>query len=142
MWLVKHHQTWRKQALTKGIRATLFAHIGCGVGKIIVWLWYCCGKWRGKIFDTFYIQQITDPAHYQYPYQWSLNTGLWWSYVFSSSSLLSNGQIIRLVGAKKSGIYCLIIIGLLIYWSVRFAGKAVPTDAASLQDTADVIKGF
>ena len=95
-----------------------------------------------KSLVLFYIQQITDPAHYQYAISMITQYRTLMVICLFIIFLIIYGQIIRLVGAKKGGIYCLIIIGLLIYWSVRFAGKAVPTDAASLQDTADVIKGF
>ena len=43
---------------------------------------------------------------------------------------------------KKGWIACLVIIAALVYWAEGFAAKGIPTDATSLQDTADVIKGF
>jgi len=95
-----------------------------------------------KSLVAFYIQAITDPAHYQYAIAMVTQYRILMVICLFIIFLIICGQIIRLVGMKKGGIYCLVIIGALIYWSAGFAAKGVPTDAASLQDTADVIKGF
>ena len=95
-----------------------------------------------KSLVVFYIQQITDPVHYQYAVSMITQYRTLMVVCLFIIFLIICGQIIRLIGLKKAWIYCLVIIGLLIYWSVRFAGKVVPSDAAALQDTADVIKGF
>jgi SP family xylose:H+ symportor-like MFS transporter len=91
---------------------------------------------------AFYIQAITDPAHYQYAVAMVTQYRTLMVIVLFIIFLIICGQIIRLVGIKKGGIACLVIIGLLILWATGFTGKPVPTDAASLQDVADVIKGF
>src|SRR5665213_685971 len=95
-----------------------------------------------KSLVAFYIQAITDPAHYQYAIAMISQYRVLMTVCLFIIFLIICGQIIRLVGAKKGAISCLIIIAILIYWSVGFIGKAIPSDAASLQDAADVIKGF
>ena len=95
-----------------------------------------------KSLVAFYIQAITDPAHYQYAITMISQYRILMTICLFIIFLIICGQIIRLVGAKRGGISCLAIIAILIYWSVGFLGKAIPTDAASLQDAADVIKGF
>ena len=95
-----------------------------------------------KSLVAFYIEKITDPSYYQYAVSMITQYRTLMIVVLFIVFLIICGQIIRLTGLKKAALYCIIIIGLLIYWSVRFAGKAIPSDAASLQDTADVIKGF
>ncbi|HUZ59795.1 MAG TPA: D-xylose transporter XylE [Hanamia sp.] len=95
-----------------------------------------------KSLVAFYIQAITDPAHYQYAIAMISQYRILMTVCLFIIFLIICGQIIRLVGAKKGGISCLIIIAILIYWSVGFIGKAIPSDTASLQDAADVIKGF
>ena len=95
-----------------------------------------------KSLVAFYIQAITDPAHYQYAIAMISQYRILMTIFLFTIFLIICGQIIRLVGAKKGGISCLIIIAILIYWSVGFIGKAIPTESASLQDAADVIKGF
>jgi len=95
-----------------------------------------------KSLVAFYIQAITDPAHYQYAVAMVTQYRTLMVIVLFIIFLIICGQIIRLVGLKKGGIACLVIIGLLILWATGFTGKPVPTDAASLQDVADVIKGF
>ncbi|MDQ2720903.1 MAG: D-xylose transporter XylE [Bacteroidota bacterium] len=95
-----------------------------------------------KSLVAFYIQAITDPSHYQYAVSMISQYRTLMVIVLFIIFLIICGQIIRLIGVKKGGIYCLIIIGALIFWAARFAGKPVPADAASLQNTADVIKGF
>ena len=95
-----------------------------------------------KSLVAFYIQAITDPAHYQYAIEMISQYRILMTICLFIIFLIICGQIIRLVGAKKGGISFVVIIGILIYWSVGFIGKAIPTESASLQDAADVIKGF
>ena len=51
-------------------------------------------------------------------------------------------QIVRLLGAKKGAITVGLMLRLVIIWIVSFLRKAIPTDPAELQATADVLKGF
>jgi len=95
-----------------------------------------------KSLVAFYIQAITDPAHYQYAIAMVNQYRILMVICLFIIFLIICGQIVRLVGMKKGWIYCLVIISALVYWSAGFAAKGVPADAASLQDTADVIKGF
>jgi SP family xylose:H+ symportor-like MFS transporter len=95
-----------------------------------------------KSLVAFYIQQITDPSHYPYAVSMITQYRTLMIVVLFIVFLIICGQIIRLTGLKKGALSCIVIIGLLTYWSSGFAARAVPTDPASLQDTADVIKGF
>lgn len=95
-----------------------------------------------KSLVAFYIQAITDPLHYQYAVAMITQYRALMVIVLFIIFLIICGQIIRLVGMKKAWIACLVIIAALVYWAEGFAAKAIPTDAISLQDTADVIKGF
>jgi SP family xylose:H+ symportor-like MFS transporter len=95
-----------------------------------------------KSLVVFYIQAITDPVHYQYAVAMVNQYRILMIICLFIIFLIICGQIVRLIGMKKAWIYCLVIISALVYWSAGFAAKGVPTDAAALQDTADVIKGF
>lgn len=95
-----------------------------------------------KSLVAFYIQNITDPAHYQYAISMVTQYRILMILVLYAIFLIISGQIIRLVGIKKGGIAGLIIIALLSFWAVGFGAKPVPADPAALQDIADVIKGF
>jgi SP family xylose:H+ symportor-like MFS transporter len=95
-----------------------------------------------KSLVAFYIQAITDPSHYQYAVAMITQYRVLMVIVLFIIFLIICGQILRLVGVKKGGIFCLVFIAALIYWAAGFAARPVPTDAVSLQDTADVIKGF
>jgi SP family xylose:H+ symportor-like MFS transporter len=95
-----------------------------------------------KSLVAFYIQAITDPSHYQYAVAMIHQYRALMVIVLFIIFLIVCGQILRVVGMKKGGIWCLVIIAALVYWAAGFAAKAIPADVASLQDTADVIKGF
>ncbi len=95
-----------------------------------------------KSLVAFYIQAITDPSHYQYAVSMITQYRALMVIVLFIVFLIICAQIIRLVGMKKAWIACLVIIAALIYWAEGFAAKPIPTDATSLQDVADVIKGF
>jgi len=53
-----------------------------------------------------------------------------------------SAQVVRLLGVKKGAITVGVMFLLVILWAVRFLSKAIPTDQAELQATADVLKGF
>jgi len=95
-----------------------------------------------KSLVAFYIQAITDPSHYQYAISMIRQYRELMVIVLLIIFLIISGQIIRLVGLKKGGIWCLVIIAAVVYWATGFLAKAIPTEASALQDTADVIKGF
>lgn len=95
-----------------------------------------------KSLVAFYIQAITDPLHYQYAVSMVTQYRTLMVIVLFIIFLIICGQIIRLAGTKKSGIFCIVIIGGITFWSAGFLAKPVPSNAASLQDTANVIKGF
>lgn len=95
-----------------------------------------------KSLVAFYIQAITDPGHYQYAIAMVNQYRILMVICLFIIFLIICGQIVRLIGMRKAWIYCLVIIAALVYWSAGFAAKGMPSDAAGLQDTADVIKGF
>ena len=95
-----------------------------------------------KSLVAFYIQSITDSSHHQYAVSMITQYRTLMIVVLFIIFLIISGQIIRLVGIKKGGITGLIIIAILSFWSVGFAGNAVPTDTTGLQDIANAIKGF
>jgi SP family xylose:H+ symportor-like MFS transporter len=51
-------------------------------------------------------------------------------------------QIVRLWGAGKGGLVSVVLLGILSFWAVSFAGRPISYVAADLQDTANAIKGF
>ncbi len=95
-----------------------------------------------KSLVAFYIQTITSPAHYDYAVSMITEYRALMVIVLFAIFLIISGQIIRLIGIKRGGITGLVIIAILSFWSARFIGKSIPTDAVALQDIADVIKGF
>jgi SP family xylose:H+ symportor-like MFS transporter len=95
-----------------------------------------------KSLVAFYIQNITNPAHYDYAVSMISEYRALMVIVLFAIFLIISGQIIRLIGIKKGGITGLIIVAILSWWAVGFVGNPVPVDAAALQDIADVIKGF
>jgi SP family xylose:H+ symportor-like MFS transporter len=95
-----------------------------------------------KSLVAFYIQNITDPSHYEYATSMITQYRTLMIVVLFIVFLIISGQIIRLIGIKKGGITGLIIIAILSFWSVGFAGNVVPSDTTALQDIANAIKGF
>jgi SP family xylose:H+ symportor-like MFS transporter len=95
-----------------------------------------------KSLVAFYIQNITDPSHYEYATSMITQYRTLMIVVLFIVFLIISGQIIRLIGIKKGGITGLIIIAILSFWSVSFAGNPVPSDTTALQDIANAIKGF
>ena len=95
-----------------------------------------------KSLVAFYIQNITNPAHYDYAVSMITEYRSLMVIVLFAIFLIISGQIIRLIGIKKGGITGLIIVAILSYWAVGFISNPVPVDAAALQDIGDVIKGF
>jgi SP family xylose:H+ symportor-like MFS transporter len=95
-----------------------------------------------KSLVAFYIQNITDASHHQYAVSMITQYRTLMVVVLFIVFLIISGQIIRLIGTKKGGITGLIIIALLSFWSVSFAGNPIPDDVTALQDMANAIKGF
>ena len=95
-----------------------------------------------KSLVAFYIQNITNPAHYDYAVSMITEYRSLMVIVLFAIFLIISGQIIRLIGIKKGGITGLIIVAILSYWAVGFISNPVPVDAAALQNIGDVIKGF
>lgn len=95
-----------------------------------------------KSLVVFYVQAITDPLQQVYAHAMISQYKTLMILVLFIILLVVCGQILRLIGVKKGILYCLILLGILSWWSYGFAGKSLPTDAAGLQNTADAIKGF
>ena len=95
-----------------------------------------------KSLVAFYIQNIIDASHHQYAVSMITQYRTLMVVVLFIVFLIISGQIIRLIGTKKGGITGLIIIALLSFWSVSFAGNPIPADVTALQDMANAIKGF
>ena len=95
-----------------------------------------------KSLVAFYIQEITSPAHYDYAVSMISQYRDLMVIVLVVIWMVISGQIIRLTGWKKGGITALVLVAILSYWSMGFLNKAIAADAVSLQDTADLIKGF
>ena len=53
-----------------------------------------------------------------------------------------SGQIIRLLGFKKGGLFCGGLVLIVTIWAIHFLGKSIPVEGSALQGTADIIKGF
>ena len=56
--------------------------------------------------------------------------------------LVVSGQIIRLLGFKKGGLFCGGLVLIVTIWAIHFLGKSIPVEGSALQGTADIIKGF
>ncbi len=58
--------------------------------------------------------------------------------------IIISGQIIRLLGTKKGGIFSVVVLGGLSVWAYGFLSKAMPalTDIVEMKNTADAVKGF
>ncbi|HVZ97501.1 MAG TPA: D-xylose transporter XylE [Chitinophagaceae bacterium] len=95
-----------------------------------------------KSLVTFYIQNITDPAHHAYAVSMIQQYRVLMVTVLFIILLVISGQIIRLTGFKKGGIAAIVLLVILAFWSMGFLGKPVAYDPNALQDTANVIKGF
>ena len=95
-----------------------------------------------KSLVAFYISNITDPSHYNYAITMITQYKIMMVIVLFIVFLVICGQIIKLLQIKRGGIISLIILAGVAFWSAGFIGKAIPADAAALQDTANAIKGF
>jgi len=64
--------------------------------------------------------------------------------VLFSVFIIISGQIIRLLGTKKGGIFTALILGGLSVWAYSFLNKAMPeiSDIVEMKNTADAVKGF
>jgi SP family xylose:H+ symportor-like MFS transporter len=95
-----------------------------------------------KSLTAFYITPITDPAHADYAVSLISQYKLLLIVVLLIVLLVICAQIIRLAGLKKGGIACVLLLALLSFWAISFAGKPISYLAADLQDSANAIKGF
>ena len=95
-----------------------------------------------KSLTAFYITPITDPAQADYAVSLISQYKLLLIVVLLIVLLVICAQIIRLAGLKKGGIACVLLLALLSFWAISFAGKPISYLAADLQDSANAIKGF
>jgi SP family xylose:H+ symportor-like MFS transporter len=95
-----------------------------------------------KSLVELYISKILDPANSAYAVslisQYKIMMALVLYFVF----IIISGQIIKLLGARKGSVISALIIAVLSIWAIFFIGKAIPTEATAIKDTADTIKGF
>ena len=95
-----------------------------------------------KSLTALYITPITDPAHADYAVTMISQYKSLLVVVLFIVLLIISGQIIRLSGVRKGGIASIILLGILSFWAVSFAGHSISYLPADLKDTANAIKGF
>jgi SP family xylose:H+ symportor-like MFS transporter len=95
-----------------------------------------------KSLTALYITPITDPAHAGYAVTMISQYKNLLVVVLFIVLLIICAQIVRLSGARKGGIVSIVLLGVLSFWAVSFAGHPISYLPADLKDTANAIKGF
>ncbi|HEV2478988.1 MAG TPA: D-xylose transporter XylE [Puia sp.] len=95
-----------------------------------------------KSLTAFYITPITEAAHADYAVRMISQYKLLLIVVLFLVGIVICAQIVRLLGARKGGVISIILLVLLGFWAVSFAGRPISYLPADLQDTANAIKGF
>jgi MFS transporter, SP family, xylose:H+ symportor len=95
-----------------------------------------------KSLTAFYITPITDAAHSGYAVTMISQYKVLLIVVLYIVLLVICAQIVRLLGAGKGALIGIILLGVLSYWAVSFAGRSISYLPADLRDTANAIKGF
>lgn len=95
-----------------------------------------------KSLVDFYIIKITDPSFQDYAVSMISQYRITLVVVLFVVLLVICGQMIKLLNMKRGGIISLILLIILVLWSVKFIGEAIPSDTGGLQDIANSIKGF
>ncbi|HVB03033.1 MAG TPA: D-xylose transporter XylE [Chitinophagaceae bacterium] len=95
-----------------------------------------------KSLVDFFISPMMGSGHAHYAAAMiSQYTGLM-IIVLYAVTLVICGQIIRLLGFKRGGIFVVLLLTLLTFWALGFARRPMPENSGALQDTANAIKGF
>lgn len=95
-----------------------------------------------KSLVEFYIAKIIDPANVEYANALISQYKLLLVIVIFLVFVVISSQIIKLLGKKKGLTIGIIIMAIVAVWATIFLSKNVSLEPASLQDTADAIKGF
>ena len=89
-----------------------------------------------------FITKMLDPANHAYAVTMISEYRILLAISIFVVVTIISAQVVRLLGVKKGAITVGVMFLLVILWAVRFLSKAIPTDQAELQATADVLKGF
>jgi SP family xylose:H+ symportor-like MFS transporter len=95
-----------------------------------------------KSLTALYITPITQARHADYAVSMITQYKSLLIIVLFIVLLVISGQIVKLWGAAKGGVFTIVLMAVLAIWAVSFVGHPLPTAAADLQETANAIKGF
>jgi SP family xylose:H+ symportor-like MFS transporter len=95
-----------------------------------------------KSLVEFYISKILDPSQLKYAITMITQYKILMSLVILLVFGIISGQIVKLLGTRKGLTIGAVIIAVVVIWMISFLKKPILTDASSLKDTADAIKGF
>src|SRR5580698_6984469 len=95
-----------------------------------------------KSLTALFITPITEAAHADYAVAMITQYKSLLIVVLFIVLLVISGQIVKLWGAAKGGVFTIVLMAVLAIWAVSFVGHPLPTAAADLQETANAIKGF
>jgi SP family xylose:H+ symportor-like MFS transporter len=95
-----------------------------------------------KSLTALYITPLTEAAHADYAVGVISQYKTLLIVVLFIVLLVISGQLVKLWGPGKGGLVSVILLALLAFWAVSFAGRPISYLAADLQDTANAIKGF
>jgi MFS transporter, SP family, xylose:H+ symportor len=95
-----------------------------------------------KSLVELFITKILDPANHDYTVKLISQYKLLMALCIYLVILVVSGQIIRLLGIKKGGLFCGGLVLIVTIWAIHFLGKSIPVEGSALQGTADIIKGF
>jgi SP family xylose:H+ symportor-like MFS transporter len=89
-----------------------------------------------------FITKILNPANHDYTVKLISQYKMLMTLCIYLIILVVSGQIIRLLGFKKGGLFCGGLVLIVTIWAIHFLGKSIPVEGSALQGTADIIKGF
>jgi SP family xylose:H+ symportor-like MFS transporter len=95
-----------------------------------------------KSLVELFITKILNPANHDYTVKLISQYKMLMTLCIYLIILVVSGQIIRLLGFKKGGLFCGGLVLIVTIWAIHFLGKSIPVEGSALQGTADIIKGF
>jgi MFS transporter, SP family, xylose:H+ symportor len=95
-----------------------------------------------KSLVQFYITDILNPDKYAYAVTMITQYKILMAVMIAIIFGIISSQILKLIGRKKGLTVSAVIMGAVVVWMVFFLKRPIPTEAGSLQDNADAIKGF
>jgi SP family xylose:H+ symportor-like MFS transporter len=95
-----------------------------------------------KSLVELFITKILNPANHDYTVKIISQYKMLMTLCIYLIILVVSGQIIRLLGFKKGGLFCGGLVLIVTIWAIHFLGKSIPVEGSALQGTADIIKGF